>query len=140
MIEAVSTVRAQPASLKTSSREAVSAPVTTNDVPVLKTRYRIDSMRDVVIFEYRDKEGQVLNQYPTEAQIRAFKRAAETNTEVSAPVSAPQTSAKPEAEVAGFEAPAVSAALSAGSAAAASTATASAEVSGGDDTSFSSLV
>jgi hypothetical protein len=135
MIEAVSTVRLQATSLKASPRE-VSAVASSGDVPVLKTRYRVDSQRDVVIFEYRDQEGTVINQYPTEAQIRAFKRAAESDVQVSTAVAAPKTSGQSQqADGAGFEAPAVSASLSAGSAAAASRA-----VSTGDDAGFSSLV
>lgn len=131
MIEAVSTVRLQSASLKAAPREAAPV-VNSNDVPVLKTRYRIDSQRDVVIFEYRDQEGQVINQYPTEAQIRAFKRAAESDAQVATPVAAPQiSSVQPQGEVAGFEAPAVSAALSAAGAVAASAAS---------EKGFSSLV
>ncbi|MEZ0222986.1 MAG: hypothetical protein ACAH83_00405 [Alphaproteobacteria bacterium] len=37
---------------------------------------RVDNLQNVAILEYRSSEGDVVRQYPTEAQIQAFKRAA----------------------------------------------------------------
>ena len=47
---------------------------------------RVDNILNLAIIEYRSSEtGDVINQYPTEAQIQAFSRAAETEVEAPQP-------------------------------------------------------
>ncbi len=86
MIESVSTSHVQGASLRLNpqarSSYAVSSAVTSvssAEVPRYGTRLyvRLDSGAERAILEVRSSEtGDVVKQYPSEAQIRAFQRAA----------------------------------------------------------------
>jgi len=82
MIEAISTVSVQSQALR-SSPQAVSSYVAKAE-PVRAAggmgllRVRMDNHLDMAILEQRSAEtGEVVRQYPSEAQIRAFQRAAE---------------------------------------------------------------
>lgn len=56
--------------------------MTVQSSPVGTPRIRIDNNLDMAIIEYRSAEGDVVHQYPTEAQIQAFSRAAEIEARV----------------------------------------------------------
>lgn len=78
MIESVSTLPVQSNALRSSpqsdnaasSSEQIAAPSN-----FVSSRVRVDNLQNVAILEYRSSEGDVVRQYPTEAQIQAFKRA-----------------------------------------------------------------
>lgn len=86
MMESVSTSSVQGASLRVmpqaANTYAVSggaAAAVQSDVPKFGTRLavRLDSAAQRAILEVRSSEtGEVVNQYPSEAQMRAFKQAA----------------------------------------------------------------
>ena len=59
------------------SQQSVQAALPAQSSPVGIPRIRIDNQLDMAIIEYRSAEGDVVHQYPTEAQIQAFSRAAE---------------------------------------------------------------
>jgi len=42
---------------------------------------RVDNLQNVAILEYRSEAGEVVQQYPTQSQIEAFKNAARLQTE-----------------------------------------------------------
>lgn len=92
MIDAVSntssvsagvTQRSVPqASVSSASPGTLAAAVTVQSSPVGTPRIRIDNNLDMAIIEYRSAEGDIVHQYPTEAQIQAFSRAAEIEARV----------------------------------------------------------
>lgn len=85
MIDAVSNVSLSAGVTQKSvaqTNAAAAAEIRQAPVPpqasVAGTPYiRIDNNLDMAIIEYRSSEGEVVHQYPTEAQIQAFSRAAE---------------------------------------------------------------
>ncbi len=88
MIDAVSNTSSVSAGVTQRSVPQASAPsaggatlqaaISVQASPVGTPRIRIDNTLDMAIIEYRSAEGDVVHQYPTEAQIQAFSRAAET--------------------------------------------------------------
>lgn len=90
MIDAVNNISANAASTQKSaaqaSRSQPAADVLTKKQPApqapstaASAHIRIDNQLDMAIIEYRSSDtGDVVRQYPTEAQIQAFSRAAET--------------------------------------------------------------
>jgi len=80
MIESVSTLPAQTSALRVTSQSApASAAVTQQSYPSLVSlRVRVDNDLNKAILEVRSNDtGEVVAQYPSAAQIRAFQRAAE---------------------------------------------------------------
>lgn len=85
MIDAVSTLSVQSGALRGNPQNAASLVATGagvdrsySNLPKLGTRLyvRIDSAAERAILEVRASEtGEVVNQYPSEAQIKAFQRA-----------------------------------------------------------------
>lgn len=83
MINTISTVSAGGPAARATAQAAASyvptAPVANsyNDF-FISSRIRMDNQLDMAILEFRSSEtGDVVRQYPTESQIRAFQRAAE---------------------------------------------------------------
>lgn len=99
MIETVSTSPVQSLALRSSPQSASRSaePVASaNPGNFVNSRIRVDNLQDVAILEYRSSEGEVLRQYPTPAQIQAFKRAQQLlteSTQASAPASSQEQSA-----------------------------------------------
>lgn len=80
MIESVSTLPAQTSALRVTSQSApASAAVSQQSYPSLVSlRVRVDNDLNKAILEVRSNDtGEVVAQYPSAAQIRAFQRAAE---------------------------------------------------------------
>ena len=77
MIESVSTLSVQGPALRSSPQSDNAAPASQIAAPsnFVSSRVRVDNLQNVAILEYRSSEGDVVRQYPTEAQIQAFKRA-----------------------------------------------------------------
>lgn len=77
MIESVSTLPVQGTALRSSPQSDNAAPPSQIAAPsnFVSSRVRVDNLQNVAILEYRSSEGDVVRQYPTEAQIQAFKRA-----------------------------------------------------------------
>ncbi len=79
MIDSISTSSVQSSALRSSPQSPSSVEVAqtvaaTADLP--STRIRVDNNLNRAIIEVRSSDGgQVLRQYPTEAQLRAFARA-----------------------------------------------------------------
>ncbi len=78
MIESISTLSVQPSVLRFQSQsnsdsaptpQAVSAP------EFATSRIRVDNLQNIAILEVISEEGDVIRQYPSESQIKAFKRA-----------------------------------------------------------------
>ena len=89
MIEAVGTSSVNLAALRSASQSVVvasfaAAPVAaeaSSKVYFNSSRIRMDNLLDLAIIEVRASEtGDVVRQYPTESQIRAFQRASELDT------------------------------------------------------------
>lgn len=81
------------------SSQAVQAALPAQSSPVGIPRIRIDNQLDMAIIEYRSAEGDVVHQYPTEAQIQAFSRAAEIEARSAEQSASVQTaSAAPAAD------------------------------------------
>ena len=78
MIESVSTLPVQSVALRSPSQDQNPAPASDIAAPsnFVSSRVRVDNLQNVSILEYRSSEGDIVRQYPTEAQIQAFKRAA----------------------------------------------------------------
>lgn len=81
MIDAVSTLSSVKATLRPSVQSQTSysgSSSTASRNAFLVSRIRMDNLQNVAIIEVRTRDtGEVVNQYPTEDQIRAIKRAAE---------------------------------------------------------------
>lgn len=80
MIEAVGTYASFSSPVRSgaqSSAANIPAPKIEQAPGYLLTSIRVDNLQNVAILEIRSREGEVVNQYPTEGQIRAIKRAAE---------------------------------------------------------------
>jgi hypothetical protein len=78
MIESVSTLPVQSSALRYASQSDNAAPSSeqiASPSNFISSRVRVDNLQNVAILEYRSSEGAVVRQYPTEAQIQAFKRA-----------------------------------------------------------------
>jgi hypothetical protein len=117
MIDAVSTLSVQASASRATSGNAVSiasSPSLVSEIKFVGSRIRMDNNLDMAIMEFRSVEtGDILRQYPSEPQIRAFQRAA--STEARAADSAPQydvvveapeattTSAAPQTTTSGAE-------------------------------------
>ncbi|MCE9508526.1 MAG: hypothetical protein K8R48_09495 [Alphaproteobacteria bacterium] len=46
------------------------------DQGFVSSSIRVDNLQNVAILEYRSEKGEIIQQYPTQTQIDAFKRAA----------------------------------------------------------------
>ena len=106
MVDAVNIVTVQNTTPRTSSQsEAPSAPAETTSVTknsFVTSSIRVDNLQNVAILEYRSsRTGEVVQQYPTQSQIDAFKRAESIQAERKA--SAPHHEAAPQAEHNGGE-------------------------------------
>jgi hypothetical protein len=77
MIESVSTSPVQSPALRSSPQSTNAAPAAAvaNPSNFISSRVRVDNLVNVAILEYRNSDGAVVRQYPTPAQIQAFKRA-----------------------------------------------------------------
>lgn len=89
MIEAVSTSPVQSGSLRPSSQNGALSPAVEAAVQAdaffISSRIRVDTELDKAILEFRSSEtGDVIRQYPTESQIRAFQRASQIAAEKEA--------------------------------------------------------
>ena len=101
MIESVSTLPVQSNALRSSPQSDNAAPPSNIASPsnFISSRVRVDNLQNVAILEYRSSEGDVVRQYPTEAQIQAFKSAARlaenraetARSESAEPAPAPQS-------------------------------------------------
>jgi hypothetical protein len=78
MIESISTLSVQSSVLRyqpqsntdsAPTAQAVSAP------EFAMSRIRVDNLQNIAILEVISEEGDVIRQYPSESQIKAFKRA-----------------------------------------------------------------
>ena len=94
MIEAIGTSYAGGAVNKPEAQAHVSYKALTTgaveNVPMVSSRIRVDNLNNVAILEFvNSKTGKVIHQYPTEAQIQAFHRAAQLQADhrQTAPVS-----------------------------------------------------
>lgn len=80
MIEAVSTLSVQSAALRANTQSASSfvAAVPAPKPPNMGfLSIRMDDKVNLAILEYKSSEGEVIRQYPSESQIRAFQRSSE---------------------------------------------------------------
>ncbi len=81
MIDAVSTLSSVKATLRPVAQSQTSYSGSSSlgsRNAFLVSRIRMDNLQNVAIIEVRARDtGEVVNQYPTEEQIRAIKRAAE---------------------------------------------------------------
>lgn len=97
MIEAISTLSVQSAALRANPPSASSfSPVQQASAPNMGfLSIRMDHSINKAILEYRSTEGEVIKQYPSESQIRAFVRSSELESkpEASAQQSTADTSA-----------------------------------------------
>lgn len=110
MIDAVSAVSVQNFSPRSQAAAAASYAVSSavSASNFVSSRIRVDNLLDLAILEFRSGDtGDVIRQYPTESQIRAFQRADEAdarhaaekasrNVQLEAPVhldAAPKSSA-----------------------------------------------
>lgn len=78
MIDAVSTLSVQSAALRytpQSAGDSSAAIGAANQANFVTSRVRVDNLQNVAILEYVSGNGQVVQQYPSQQQIRAFKRA-----------------------------------------------------------------
>lgn len=80
MIEAVSTLSVQSAALRANTQSSASFVASTPaprapDMGFLSIR--MDDTINKAILEYKSSEGEVIRQYPSESQIRAFQRSSE---------------------------------------------------------------
>lgn len=78
MIESISTLSVQNSVLRyqpqANTDSALTAPAIS--APELGTsRIRVDNLQNIAILEVLSEEGDVIRQYPSESQIKAFKRA-----------------------------------------------------------------
>jgi len=94
MVDAVSTLSLQSSAPRALSQAAVvassEAPAQGADGEFVSSYIRIDNLQNVVILEYRSsKTGEVVDQFPTQAQISAFKHAAQLQAPAAAPAPAP---------------------------------------------------
>lgn len=100
MIEAVSTSSVQSASLRVPPQGSAALPVPATTAQVgssefISSRIRVDNELDLAILEFRSSDtGDVVRQYPTEPQIRAFQRAAQAAAEKEAMVAASAKAAR----------------------------------------------
>ena len=82
MIDAVSTSQVQSTALRSIPQNTRVTPVesapSNNSQFFISSRVRVDNLLDIAILEFRAAEtGDVIRQYPSESQIRAFQRASE---------------------------------------------------------------
>jgi hypothetical protein len=106
MVDAVSTVsNVTSAALRQGSQAAVS--VASSSLPrpdggFVSSYIRVDNLQNVAILEYRTEKGEVVQQYPTQAQIDAFKRAESLEARKHQQISSAETPETPAAPAEGF--------------------------------------
>lgn len=97
MVDAVNIVSVQNNTSRLSSqRPSVFVPVTLSAPVQLEfttSHIRVDNLQNVAILEYLSSNGEVVRQYPSQAQISAFKRAEQLQT---VPQSSPDTDSAPQ--------------------------------------------
>lgn len=111
MVEVVSTVSlVQNTTLKQGAQSGTSASAaqaqaeaatpTASGQDFVSSSIRVDNLQNVAILEYRSSSGEVVQQYPNQSQIEAFKQAEHLGQKV---VSKPASSseAAPKAESSG---------------------------------------
>lgn len=81
MLDVVSALRLQTTALRPEPQGAVAVnPLepaqTAPDQGFVSSSIRVDNLQNVAILEYRSEKGEIIQQYPTQSQIDAFKRAA----------------------------------------------------------------
>lgn len=92
MIEMISTSSVQNSSARPVP-QAVAAIYQATAIPApqassVASHIRVDNARNVAILEYRDNDGDVVRQYPSESQIEAFRRAQRIQEQVRQQVAA----------------------------------------------------
>lgn len=78
MIESISTLSVQSSVLRFQPQSTTDSAPTAQAVsaPEFATsRIRVDNLQNIAILEVISEEGDVIRQYPSESQIKAFKRA-----------------------------------------------------------------
>lgn len=81
MVEAISTSTVQTGNLGYLSQMSARIDAAAASAPAVSirdltfSRIYVDSLRDVSILQYQNGDGEVIRQYPSESQIRAFKSA-----------------------------------------------------------------
>ena len=79
MIDAVSTLLVQAVSSRVTPQAVASysgVSTSVSDIDFVSSSVRMDNLQNAAILEYRSsKTGEIIRQYPTQAQIQAFKRA-----------------------------------------------------------------
>jgi hypothetical protein len=96
MVDVVNNVIAQQAAAQRSKPQSVAASASVGAAAprgggFLSSRIRVDNLQDVVFLEYRSSDGEVVEQYPTQGQIEAFKRAEHLLTQRQSTAQAEQT-------------------------------------------------
>jgi hypothetical protein len=88
MVDIVNTVSLQGNTPRPSSQGAVSIDTSDETLPsasasgFVSSHIRVDNLQNVAILEYRSsRTGEVIQQYPSQAQINAFRRAAHIHVE-----------------------------------------------------------
>ena len=86
MLDAVSALRSQTTALRSDPQgaAAVSLAESAQTAPgqgFVSSSIRIDNLQNVAILEYRSEKGEIIQQYPTQSQIDAFKRAADLQSQ-----------------------------------------------------------
>ncbi len=104
MIEAVGTSSVNLAALRSASQGPVSASFAATPAAssasqyFISSRVRMDNLLDMAILEVRAAEtGDIIRQYPTENQIRAFQRASELDARQTEAASSQAQRARQEA-------------------------------------------
>ena len=78
MIESISTLSVQSSVLRyqpQSNTDSAPAPQAISAPEFATSRIRVDNLQNIAILEVISEEGDVIRQYPSESQIKAFKRA-----------------------------------------------------------------
>ena len=78
MIESISTLSVQSSVLRyqpQSNTDSAPTPQAISAPEFATSRIRVDNLQNIAILEVISEEGDVIRQYPSESQIKAFKRA-----------------------------------------------------------------
>jgi hypothetical protein len=78
MVGAIGTSSVQSSALRYIPQSVSDSALNTGAIDtsnIVTSRIRVDNLQNVAILEYISSQGQVVQQYPSPAQIRAFKRA-----------------------------------------------------------------
>jgi hypothetical protein len=110
MVDVVNAVSLQSSALRSGSQNAavsVSAePVQSSQPDFVSSSIHIDNLQNVAILEYRSsRTGELIQRYPTQAQIDAFKRVS-AHTEIQQAQTTPAVAPQPVAAAPSAPAPA----------------------------------